>query len=694
MITIYKIRWLLATVILFGISSCAALNTTEATPLAPEATTEEASLSFWDIPVLKEAFVDAAPASRNDGILVGELGVDGGNKDIILKLAKEIANGQHGKYDSLLIAHKGKLLFESYYSRGRINLPHGQASATKSYTGLVLGRAIQLGYLTMDDLNKPVISFLKNLDPSKFADDVKKVTLKQALTMTTGIRVSEENREKMRNDPTKLIGQGEVQALFEYSDPITAETRMFSYSAGPQLVMQVIDAVVPGTAKDFIKNEFLGKMGITQYKWQTADSGLPKAGSRTSITSRDMAKIGMLAMNKGEWKGVQLIPEAFITQAISRFSFSGDDDVYGGGKDVYNQGYGYFWWDADLKVGNKSYYSASAQGGGGQYIILVEELDLMVVVTAHDNENTTLQIVAEKILPAFIQNSTLTMSKKSESEEEFPPLEGPYLGQKPPGLTAEAFAPGIISKEGWELEGVFAPGMKEFYFTLDRGEVISPTEKKFRSTIVGFRQENNIWQKYIEFKRTGEITFSPDGNRMHMAKSYKDRIGYGWSKRKFLGPLFNRKEFGIMRLSASAKGTYFFDDYKSTNDEAIRISTIEDGKRMAPIKMGPEVNSGEMTAHPYIAPDESYLIWDSEREGGFGDSDLYISFRQEDGSWGSAINMGATVNSDKWDAYASVTPDGKYILFNRRIDDGSDNDNMNVDIYWVDAKIIETLRPK
>ena len=81
------------------------------------------------------------------------------------------------------------------------------------------------------------------------------------------------------------------------------------------------------------------------------------------------------------------------------------------------------------------------------------------------------------------------------------------------------------------------------------------------------------------------------------------------------------------------------------------------------------------------------------REGGFGDSDLYISFRQKDDSWGPAINMGDKVNSDKWDAYASVTPDGKYILFNRLID-GSNDDKMDVDIYWVDAKIIETLRSK
>ncbi len=269
--------------------------------------------------------------------------------------------------------------------------------------------------------------------------------------------------------------------------------------------------------------------------------------------------------------------------------------------------------------------------------------------------------------------------QSSKSQFNFPLLEGPYMGQKPPGIVAEPFAPGIICTDGWEVEGVFAPGMKEFYYT-------TSLEEPFRPTVIGFRQHDNVWKKYIEFTRKGEITFSPDGKRMHMAEGYKDRIADGWSERKSLGPMFDHEDWGIMRLTASAKGTYVFDDYKS--NDVIRISTVKDGKRQPPKKMGPVVNTGEFTAHPFIAPDESYLIWDSEREGGFGDSDLYISFREKDGTWGPAINMGDKVNSNKWDAYASVTPDGKYILFNRSIDEESDN----TDIYWVDAKIIETLR--
>ncbi|MDW3647640.1 MAG: hypothetical protein R8P61_11280 [Bacteroidia bacterium] len=285
------------------------------------------------------------------------------------------------------------------------------------------------------------------------------------------------------------------------------------------------------------------------------------------------------------------------------------------------------------------------------------------------------------LLLLFILTNLAFAQENKESDFNFPDLTGPYMGQKPPGMVAEPFAQGIISTEGWEIEAVFAPGMKEFYFTTRSGEG-TPI------TVIGFRQQADVWKKYIEFKRTGEISFSPDGSRMYMAKGYKDRIGDGWSERKSLGPQFDREDWGIMRLTASSKGTYVFDDYKS--GDVIRMSILKDGKREAPKKMGPIVNTGEWTAHPFIAPDESYLIWDSEREGGYGDSDLYISFRQKDGSWGPAINMGDSVNTDKWEAFASVTPDGKYITFNRAIN----SDTMNVDIYWVDAKIIETLKPQ
>ena len=162
-----KLKSLIAIALISSLSITGATGAEKGDSLAPEVTAEEAALSFRDIPYLDKAFIDPTPATREDAIVVGELGVDGGDKDMIVELAQEIADGKYGRLDSLLIAHKGKLLFESYYLRGRINAPHPQASTTKAYTNLAIGRAIQLGYLTMADLDKPLISFLNDLDPTK-----------------------------------------------------------------------------------------------------------------------------------------------------------------------------------------------------------------------------------------------------------------------------------------------------------------------------------------------------------------------------------------------------------------------------------------------------------------------------------------------------------------------------------------------
>ena len=124
----------------------------------------------------------------------------------------------------------------------------------------------------------------------------------------------------------------------------------------------------------------------------------------------------------------------------------------------------------------------------------------------------------------------------------------------------------------------------------------------------------------------------------------------------------------------------------------LRVSNVTEDGRQEPVDLPEQINSGEWTAHPFIAPDESYLIWDSEREDGYGQSDLYITFRQEDGSWGPAINMGPNVNSEDDDFYGGVTPDGKFLIFDRTVE--RNGDDINVDVYWVDAQIIEDLRPQ
>ncbi len=352
---------------------------------------------FWGIPHLNNAYISPTPEDRKDGISVDTLSVDSNDQNAILNLSQDIFEGKHGSYDALLISHKNKLVFESYYKKGRINLPHGQASAVKAYTSLVLGRAIQMGYLSMEDLDKPLIGFLKDVDPEKIAKGAEKITLHKALTMHGGLNIDGDKWKEIEKDTVRLKGQGLVRTLLEQSGPITPESQTYLYgNFNPMLVMTVIDAVVPGTAERFIKRELLDKLGITEYKWSNHISGLPEAGWRASIMSRDMLKLGNLVLNKGKLNGEQLISAEYLAKATSGIVKPTQDWMP---KDYR---YGYFWYQTLVKVDDKSYDTTFAWGGGGQRVIVIDELDLTIVISGHDGEDKIMTQISEIIVPAFV----------------------------------------------------------------------------------------------------------------------------------------------------------------------------------------------------------------------------------------------------------------------------------------------------
>jgi len=396
----FKLHMLVTATLLAGCSNLAIFD--DKRVAAPEISAASAQLPFRELPTLKKAYISAKPANRGDQISIGELGKDGGNRDMVLTLAHEIAHNQHGKFDSLLIAHKNKLLFESYYLRGRVNLPHFQASATKGWLSLAVGRAIQLGYLTMEDLHKPLFEFLKQIDRASYVEGAEIITLDKALSMRSGMSISRDQIEEIEQKAKNQQGQNHIKTLLEVSPAISPETQTFNYQrVDPKLVMQVLEVVTPKGAEHFIKTELLDKLGITNYRWNDDVSGLPMAPFGSYMTSRDMLKLGILTSNNGKWDGEQLLPEKYIKKATNRIVHRGEGDIFFTDKNVTKPGYGYYWWQADMQVDDKTYFTTSAQGGGGQYVILVGELDLVIVFTAHDRDANTMQLTAEKLLPAF-----------------------------------------------------------------------------------------------------------------------------------------------------------------------------------------------------------------------------------------------------------------------------------------------------
>ena len=272
--------------------------------------------------------------------------------------------------------------------------------------------------------------------------------------------------------------------------------------------------------------------------------------------------------------------------------------------------------------------------------------------------------------------SACNSKKKPQKERATRINKETYLGQKPAGLIPELFAPEIIKTEFRQAAGVFSPDLKEFYFRR-RGGVYE------KNALVVVKLEDNKWTESLVAKRAGEPFVSQDGKILYLGKKYSERTTSGWSEAKSLGAPFDK--FRIMRLTVAANGTYYFDE--ASESGPLRYSRIIDGTYEEPKAVAIE-DIGDWNAHPYIAPDESYVIWDDQREkGGYGGADLYISFRQKDGSWGPSINLGDTINTEFAEAYGSITPDGKYFSFHRGYGGN------RADIYWVDAKVIMALNP-
>ena len=266
-----------------------------------------------------------------------------------------------------------------------------------------------------------------------------------------------------------------------------------------------------------------------------------------------------------------------------------------------------------------------------------------------------------------------TTKNQKVKENDFPSLENRYLGQNPPGLIPKLFAPSIVStEENLETVVTFLSDMKELSFTRSGGKYKEPT-------LFVMQNKNNKWSRKsipsTDINKYKEL-FNPNVLEIKRHEVFKD--------------------IPIVGFSVSAKKTYYFYvlDFKDGGSGYMSYSRLINGKYEKPQKMNDAINTGKYIAHPFIAPDESYLIWDAEVNGE-NTPDIFISFRQKDGSWGAAINMGDKINTPLYEQHARVTPDGKYLFFWKGdVKTREDGSRYAVGSpYWVDAKIIETLKP-
>jgi CubicO group peptidase (beta-lactamase class C family) len=339
------------------------------------------------LPDLTKTYFSTSPQDLDDGLDVGILDLPG-TREAIKALVADDKVGKYSNLDSILLWRDGKLIFEMYNRRGRVDAPHFTMSITKTLTSVTLGRAIQVGLLKMEDLDKPVISFMPEIDRSKIQAGVETITMRDALYMKSGLRFPEKNFPQTLGK--EYPRQKYFQKLFEETAPITPKSKQYKYSGtDPSLIMMIIDIKTQGTVQKFIAKEVAGKFGAI-YCWDDQGCGIPKCGAGSSFTSRSLLKIGAAIIQGGKHNGEQLLSAEYVKLIMDRKK---------------GEGYFYHFHNRRKKTAGKDIFFISGIGAGGQYMATFPELNIVAVATAHNQKqiNLPLNAILEHLIPLFVE---------------------------------------------------------------------------------------------------------------------------------------------------------------------------------------------------------------------------------------------------------------------------------------------------
>ncbi|MGA9364180.1 MAG: serine hydrolase, partial [Bacteroidota bacterium] len=296
---------------------------------------------------------------------------------------------------SLVVSHNGTIMREAYFHGGGAEVTHDVRSVTKSVTALLVGIALEKGY--MQSIDQPMGDFLHPMYPN-MPQDKASITIRHLLRMSGGFLCNELAVPSEYNNWVNSANQ--VQYMLDR--PLVAQPgQVFAYNSGALHLLSVIVSQATGRqTKDFAREYLFDPLEIGERNWEVDHQGYNNGAAGLEITPHDMVKIGELVLNRGEYGGKRVVSSEWIDQ-MTRSQISTNN------AQPYGPGYGYCWW-----VGQNDGASyAFANGWGGQFIVVVPDANLVVVATnqwsgvatsvANDQWYGTINLIMTNILPAF-----------------------------------------------------------------------------------------------------------------------------------------------------------------------------------------------------------------------------------------------------------------------------------------------------
>jgi CubicO group peptidase (beta-lactamase class C family) len=340
------------------------------------------------------------PPALADGIEVAAPSDVGLRPNSLASLLATAATDEHKDLESILIARRGRLVFEGYFNGANRETLRDVRSAAKSITGTLVG--IALHDKAIKSLDVPVLSFFAVPQAEASSSKKASMTVRHLLEMRSGL-----DADDWRDDPKSLGTEFRMEAStdrlrFGLSVPLAAAPgERWQYSSVNTMLLGRIVSVVTGQDLDaYAKVKLYTPLGFGRYQWHRDSEGKIIPQGNLSIRARDLLKFGLLFQQRGLWDGRQLVSEAWIDEATRSRTVLSRDPATGLG-DLY-KGYGYHWWtgEAPSASGAQGFYFAS--GNGGQRVFVVPGLELVVVVTSSAYSRGYAHRRAHKILAEIL----------------------------------------------------------------------------------------------------------------------------------------------------------------------------------------------------------------------------------------------------------------------------------------------------
>jgi len=289
------------------------------------------------------------------------------------------------EFHSLMILRHGKVIAEGWWNPYRPDLRHTMYSTSKSFTSTAVGFAVTEGKIKLSD---KVISYFPDDLPDTVSPALAALTLKDLITMSVG----------QKPDPTFKTMQSDNWAKYFLSLPIVdTPGKVFLYnSISPYMLSAIVQKVTGKKIIDYLRPRLFEPLGIEGVDWEISPQGINSGGWGLRVKTEDMAKFGQMYLQKGVWKGKQILPKSWVEEATT-FKIDQAPKMAQASRDSndWAQGYCYQFWRC-------RHNAFRADGAFGQYIVMMPDQDAVVIITGETADmQDELNLLWTHLLPAF-----------------------------------------------------------------------------------------------------------------------------------------------------------------------------------------------------------------------------------------------------------------------------------------------------